>query len=156
MDDLFNRNELRRMSGSDGADLNLRVCGLVSLLVMLLARRLTPSSLGVGTHQQLGLPACPFLLMTAFPCPVCGITTSLAHAVRGEWAYSVETQPFGLLIFIAGTVLVIMNLLPIRSGIDLIQLIRSRHGSLFAYTLAIFFILSWCYKIASMKLNLSN
>ncbi|MFM8393028.1 MAG: DUF2752 domain-containing protein [Acidobacteriota bacterium] len=121
---------------------------------MLLARWLTPSPRGVGTHQQLGLPACPFLSMTGLPCPVCGMTTSLALAVRGEWRSSVEAQPFGLLLFVGGLALAMMALASLWRRIDLIDLIRSRPGIIFVYTLTILFILSWCYKIASMNLNL--
>ena len=154
--DVFNGNDNRHKASKDGADLKLRVIGLVSLLLMLLARLLSPSSTGVGTHQQLGLPTCPFLLMTGFPCPLCGITTSLSLAVRGEWHSALETQPFGLLVFLGGTILVMMGFSPIRHRIDLKNLIHSRRGTIFVYTLTILFILSWCYKIASMKLNPSN
>ena len=82
------------------------------------------------------------------------MTTSLALAVRGEWRSSVEAQPFGLLLFVGGLALAMMALASLWRRIYLIDLIRSRPGIIFVYTLTILFILSWCYKIASMNLNL--
>ncbi|MCI0660998.1 MAG: hypothetical protein L0220_07990, partial [Acidobacteria bacterium] len=35
---------------------------------LIIARILQPSSRGVGTHEQLGLPPCPFLHLTGIPC----------------------------------------------------------------------------------------
>ena len=59
---------------------------------------LSPSPAGLGTHRQLGLPPCGFLIMTGLPCPTCGMTTAYAHAVRGQWRQSAAAQPMGLVL----------------------------------------------------------
>ena len=50
------------------------LAGCVALLSV--AAWLTPDELGVGSHQQLGLPPCSMLTLTGYPCPTCGMTTA--------------------------------------------------------------------------------
>lgn len=71
--------------------------GCAALLVI--AGMLEPDARGYGTHAQLGLPPCGFLLLTGAPCPGCGLTTAFAYAIRGEWMLAVDANPFGLLLF---------------------------------------------------------
>ena len=68
---------------------------------LLVARILTPSDKGVGTHQQLGLPPCTFLWATGFPCPFCGMTTSWSMAAHFQIARSIHNQPAGFALFVA-------------------------------------------------------
>lgn len=75
--------------------------GLLSLTVVGVSAGLTPSAAGVGTHMQLGLPACGFLARTGWPCPSCGLTTSFALAARGRFADAAFVQPFGFVLFVA-------------------------------------------------------
>ncbi|MBM3757402.1 MAG: DUF2752 domain-containing protein [Acidobacteria bacterium] len=75
--------------------------GLASLTVLSVATGLTPSAARLGTHTQLGLPACGFLSRTGWPCPSCGLTTSFALAIRGRFADAAFVQPFGFLLFCA-------------------------------------------------------
>lgn len=58
--------------------------GLGVLLAWGLARWLEPDPLGHGTHQQLGLPPCSFMVLYGRRCPSCGMTTSWAHLARGQ------------------------------------------------------------------------
>lgn len=67
--------------------------------VLLLARTLTPSATGVGTHIQLGLPPCGFLALFQLPCPACGLTTAFAHLAHGAVAASLAAHPLGLPLF---------------------------------------------------------
>jgi hypothetical protein len=71
-----------------------------SLLVagFLVAAQLEPDPRGYGTHQRLGLPECSFQMLFGRPCPGCGITTSLAHYVRGQWRLALAANPAGLLL----------------------------------------------------------
>lgn len=72
-----------------------------SALVLLAAAWLEPDSRGYGTHTQLGLPPCGFLLLTGAPCPGCGLTTAFAHGIRGDWMAAVGANPLGLALFVA-------------------------------------------------------
>lgn len=62
---------------------------------------LTPSATGVGTHTQLGLPPCGFLLLFHVPCPACGLTTAFAHLAHGSLRASLAAHPLGAPLFVA-------------------------------------------------------
>jgi hypothetical protein len=70
----------------------------VGLAVVAVGLATEPNRAGVGSHRGLGLPACGFLSRTGYPCPGCGVTTSLAWAVRGRLAASLDSQLFGLVL----------------------------------------------------------
>lgn len=71
-----------------------------SALVLGLAAAIEPDARGYGTHTQLGLPPCGFLLLSGSPCPGCGLTTAFAHAIRGNWLMAASSNPLGLLLFL--------------------------------------------------------
>ena len=73
------------------------VAAIACLTVLLLARHVTPAANGLGTHQQLNLPACGFYERTGYPCPTCGMTTAFAYMVRGRILRSFIVQPAGAL-----------------------------------------------------------
>ena len=66
--------------------------------LLALAAWLTPAAEGHGTHEQLGLPPCGWLVVTGHPCPTCGMTTAFALAAEGDLAGSFHAQPFGLVL----------------------------------------------------------
>jgi hypothetical protein len=72
---------------------------LVGLLVT--ASRLTPSTAGLGTHRQLGLPPCTVVDWFGIRCPSCGMTTSWAHATHGQVLAAVQTNAGGALLALA-------------------------------------------------------
>jgi hypothetical protein len=78
--------------------ISLVVSGLVCLGLLLTARLLTPNPNGLGTHEQLGLPECGFLLMFEIPCPSCGMTTSWAWLTRGDVVESLRSNPGGTML----------------------------------------------------------
>jgi Protein of unknown function (DUF2752) len=63
--------------------------------VLLVARKLEPDPRGFGTHTQLGLPDCAFLMATGRLCPTCGMTTSFAWLMRGQIKHSWQANPAG-------------------------------------------------------------
>ena len=68
--------------------------------VLAIAWQLQPDPSGMGTHRQLGLGACTFYSLTGWPCPTCGMTTTFAYAMHGQWGAAFLTQPFGFLLFL--------------------------------------------------------
>jgi hypothetical protein len=81
-------------------------CGLVAVGLLLLAgfalaAWLPPDPRGYGTHQQLGLPPCTMIALFNRPCPGCGMTTSFAHFVRGQFGDAARANPAGLLIAVS-------------------------------------------------------
>lgn len=73
------------------------VVAISCLAVLVVAARMQPSESGVGTHTQWGFNTCQFLERTRLPCPTCGMTTSFAHFVRGNFLASFYVQPMGFL-----------------------------------------------------------
>ncbi|MDY7011341.1 MAG: DUF2752 domain-containing protein [Planctomycetota bacterium] len=67
--------------------------------VIALAWWLTPDSTGAGTHRQLGLPVCSFLVRTGYPCPTCGMTTSVSAMTHGKFVLAFRSHPFGVVLF---------------------------------------------------------
>ncbi|MEM7479467.1 MAG: DUF2752 domain-containing protein [Planctomycetota bacterium] len=80
--------------------------GSIVLTLLVIARMLTPSSSGIGTHQQLGLPPCSSIMLLQMPCPACGMTTSWAYILRGQIIASFETNSGGAMLAIIGLVYV--------------------------------------------------
>ncbi|MEZ0324886.1 MAG: DUF2752 domain-containing protein [Fimbriimonas sp.] len=56
---------------------------------------LTPNASGHGTHQALGMPPCPSVLLFDRPCPGCGLTTSWTAFVHGNFALSFRAHALG-------------------------------------------------------------
>ena len=77
------------------------VLALPSGAVLGIARWLSPSAEGVGTHKQLGLSGCTVLTATGWPCPMCGMTTTFSHLAHLEVGAAALTQPFGVVLFSA-------------------------------------------------------
>lgn len=68
--------------------------------MLVVARLLTPSPAGHGTHTQLGLPPCGVFAATGRPCPTCGMTTSFAHIMHGNLADAFAAHPLGPVVFL--------------------------------------------------------
>ena len=84
------------LSGRSRRWLVLTAVGLSALLGV--ARALEPNPLGHGTHQQLGLPPCTFMMLFNRPCPSCGMTTAWAWLMRGQVAAATRANAAGTLL----------------------------------------------------------
>ena len=62
-----------------------------------------PSHDGHGTHQQLGLPPCPSVLLFDRPCPGCGLTTSWTAFIHGNFVESFHAHPLGPFMYLGFT-----------------------------------------------------
>lgn len=60
-----------------------------------------------GTHRQLGLPPCTMLSTVGFPCPSCGMTTSIALLVHGDLPAACRANWAGVLLAAAGVAVAI-------------------------------------------------
>ncbi len=76
----------------------LATATLALTLLLIAARSLEPEPQGFGTHQQLGLPACPSWVLWDARCPMCGMTTAWAWTTRGEWSLAAGANAGGCLM----------------------------------------------------------
>lgn len=123
-----------------------------SALILVIARLLHPSPGGLGTHEQLGLPPCPFLLLTGIPCPSCGLTTSFALAARFELLSAFATQPFGLIAFCLTLLALPLSIFLLRRQIPWSQLVPRPLLDRLIYFMLACYSLSWFYKIIVWRL----
>lgn len=71
------------------------------LAILVTAVVVQPSPRGIGSHEKLGLAPCAWVVRYDLPCPSCGMTTSFAWFVRGNWVASFYVQPFGFALAFA-------------------------------------------------------
>ncbi len=123
----------------------------VSGVVLTLARVLSPSPNGIGTHQQLGLPPCFFHQFTGIPCPTCGMTTSFAHTVRFHFYEAFVTQPFGMLACVLMALLIPASVVMMRRRVPWIKVMTARGSNAVMFVLIALFLAAWVYKIWVMR-----
>lgn len=74
---------------------------LSCLAILMMGAALDPDPSGLGTHEQLGLTPCPWLLAYGLPCPTCGMTTAVSSAAHGAILRSFGVQPAGAVFAIS-------------------------------------------------------
>jgi len=106
-----------------------------------------PNEAGYGTHRKLALPACSFLTQSGYPCPSCGLTTSMSAMAHGRVGLALAAQPFGVVLFLAATVLAAVGAGEACTGRNFLGVLRpglwwvwTGLGGLFA---------GWAWKLAA-------
>lgn len=127
----------------------LLIAGVGLAVVLAIASWLSPSPQGYGTHRQLGLPDCTMVAIFGTRCPGCGMTTSWAHTMRGDWEAALGAN-------IGGTMLCILSMFcaPCLIGLGLSG--RSSRGGWFSmFSLSVFCaalgvsIVEWLIRLAA-------
>lgn len=104
------------VTGSNSAELSRRsrffaaIVGVGLSAALLLASQLRPDPRGWGTHEQLGLPPCTFLILSGKRCPACGMTTAWAHFTHGRLADALRTHAAGTLLAVVALVVALAAL----------------------------------------------
>lgn len=124
----------------------LGVAGL-AIALLCIALFLNPSPEGVGTHHQLGLPKCGWILAANIPCPTCGMTTAWSHTVRGELPSAFLAQPLGMLLAIATMVIAVCALGSALLGISFQFVLFRLMTTKVWIAIAGIAIVSWGFKI---------
>ena len=52
----------------------------------------------VDPNHPLPIDFCLWRRLTGFPCPTCGLTRAICHALRGDWSASLNLHPAGVLV----------------------------------------------------------
>ncbi|HJL16328.1 MAG TPA: DUF2752 domain-containing protein [Sandaracinaceae bacterium LLY-WYZ-13_1] len=117
------------------------------LAVLITAATLTPAAEGHGTHTQLGLPPCGFLVYTGFPCPGCGLTTSFSHMIRLDVVGAFGANPFGILLFLCTAAMVPLSLLGIVRKMPVVDTLDRLHAEKIAIGLSVVSIVVWMVEV---------
>ncbi|MGQ0628215.1 MAG: DUF2752 domain-containing protein [Phycisphaerales bacterium] len=128
------------------------VCAAVAaalLAPLVTAAFLRPAAGGVGTHTQLGLSPCPWLVMWGKPCPSCGMTTAFAAAAHGDPWGSFLAQPMGALLALLAATGFWIALYGAVSGSRAVLLTERLLRARILWGFAAFWGLSWAYKVVT-------
>ncbi len=117
------------------------------LAVLVVAVLLTPNPSGIGTHEQLGLRPCDFKQRTGIACPTCGMTTSFACFVRGNWLASLYIQPMGAVLALGCGVMVWCGAYVAVTGRPLQRLLRKGKARYYLAGVLMLSVLAWGWKI---------
>lgn len=120
---------------------------------LVFAVALTPSADGIGTHTQMGLPECGFVLATGLPCATCGCTTAFAHAADGSLLMSLITQPFGAVLAMSLAMMTLVAGWSAVSGMSLAPIGRVMATRGFVFSWIALVLAAWGYKAASVALG---
>ena len=113
---------------------------------------LTPSPDGFGTHQQLGGAYCSYLARTGYPCPTCGVTTSMAWSVRGRLFRAWNAHPLGVLLTAALAALGAAGGFELATGRAVLR--ASRRALVLAAILFVVGMLGgWAWKVAAGRMD---
>ena len=130
------------------------VGGIVALAagaVLVLAAWFQPSSDGHGTHTQLGLPPCGWVVGLGIPCPSCGMTTSFAHAADGNALGAFKAQPAGALLALGTAFVFVVAVWQLVSGSAIGSFWLTRMDKRFFLVGGLVVLLAWIYKILVFK-----
>ncbi len=125
------------------------VVGIASALaVLVVAARLEPDPRGFGTHDQLGLAPCGYLLLTGSPCVSCGMTTCFANMIRGRVVAAFAANPAGIPLFLLTLSAPFWFGYALVGGRDPFGFLSRRGGQIGLWTLLGIIIGTWCLRVA--------
>jgi hypothetical protein len=121
------------------------------VLAFAFVRDLEPDPRGFGTHEQLGLPACPTYGRFGVPCPACGVTTSVALVYRGRALQGLRNQPFGFLVAVGLPLFSLWVLIGHLRGRDRYRDLVDRPRASWIAWIATAVLAAWLWKIRAIR-----
>jgi hypothetical protein len=115
-----------------------------------MAAYLTPNPSGNGTHTGLTflhLKPCNFLHSTGIPCLSCGMTTSFAHYVRGNFLASLYLQPMGFVLAVGCSIFFWVGAYEAITGRPAHRIFRQIPYNYWLIPLLGFALAAWAWKI---------
>ena len=128
------------------------VLALLPATVIGTAAALTPNPLGHGTHTQLGLPPCGFLVVTGYPCPGCGLTTAFANMADGHIVAAARANAFGVLLFLVSAVTVLVSLFALVRGWAVVPVLERLAIERWALVLSLVSLTVWVTRCVTLWL----
>lgn len=122
-----------------------------ALAPLVVGATLSPDPAGHGTHTQLGLPPCGWVVAYGKPCPTCGMTTAFTHAAHGRLDLAFVAQPAGTVLAVLAAVLFWIGLHTAVTGSrvapKMVAGIRGRH----AIGLVMLVLAGWGYMMLTFR-----
>jgi hypothetical protein len=120
----------------------------IASAVVVTAALLTPNPAGHGTHTQLGLPPCGFLVFTGYPCPGCGLTTSFSYMVRANLFGAWTANPFGIVLFLCTFAMIPLAATGFVRGWSVVATLDRIHAEKIAIGLSALCMVVWSIRVA--------
>ena len=117
-------------------------------MVLGLASWMDPSPDGLGTHTQLGLPACGFYSSVGLPCATCGMTTAFSHAAHGRLLSAFRAQPAGAVLAVMTAMLAVTSAYALATGMRLDPTVAWAARPAVVVAAAGVVLAAWGYKMA--------
>jgi hypothetical protein len=106
---------------------------------------LMPQTDGRATYGRWVLPPCAFKVRTGYPCPTCGLTTSLSAMVRGRVWDAARAHLFGVILALALVTIAAAGALELATGRSMIH--RLRPGLWWVWVGVGALVLGWVIKL---------
>ena len=90
---------------------------IITIITAIIPFLLTPSAIGIGTHQQIIPVPCLFRMFIRIPCPSCGLTTSISHLLHGDILKSFVIHPLGPTFFVLLVIIIIQSIRGLIKGL---------------------------------------
>ncbi len=124
---------------------------LATATVLGIAAYLEPSPEGIGTHTQLNMPNCGWMVTMDLPCITCGMTTAFSHAANGNLLASFATQPLGAVLAVITAMVFLVSSYVTLTGSQVGSVFGRLWGRGAGWILAISATAAWVYKILAYK-----
>ncbi|MBI1338241.1 MAG: DUF2752 domain-containing protein [Phycisphaera sp.] len=120
---------------------------IVTFGVLFVGAWLRPDARGMGTHEELGLPPCGFVVATGLPCATCGYTTSFSLAAHGSLVQSFINQPAACVLALFTACMAVVSGVAFVYGGSLGPLGRALWRPRVVLGYGAFVLIAWVYKI---------
>jgi hypothetical protein len=126
---------------------------VVATAVVVTAALLTPNPAGHGTHTQLGLPPCGFIVLTGYPCPGCGLTTCFSAMAHFDPIAAAAANPFGVMLFLVTLVSIPISAISLVRGYAVIPMLDRLRADKWALLLAICSVSVWAVRMVTLLIH---
>ena len=116
--------------------------------VVALLHTLIPAEGGMGTHRKLGLSPCGMVARTGYPCPGCGVTTSMTSMAHGRIAYAAHCQIFGVVAMLSLVAMGIAGAMQAIRGRNFLKIVRIGLWKWYSLAGVVVLLMGWGLKVA--------
>lgn len=124
---------------------------LGALAPLVVGAILTPSVDGHGTHTQLGMPKCGWVIAFDRPCPTCGMTTAVTHAAHGDLVGAAAAQPAGAVFALLAAMAFWCGVHGAVTGADTVRITGRLFRGRVWWAIGGILLASWAYKMVTFS-----